>query len=36
MNLQWDEIIGHTHSEILAMMQAAIIGQTFAMLSGVS
>lgn len=30
-----DKFIGHTSDQIVAMVQAATIGQTFAMLSGV-
>ncbi|KAE9376327.1 hypothetical protein N431DRAFT_501240 [Stipitochalara longipes BDJ] len=30
----WDKVIGQSSGEIVAMVQAALIGQTFAMLSG--
>jgi hypothetical protein len=34
-NIQWDNVYGRTSDEILSMIQAVTIGQTFAMLSGV-
>jgi hypothetical protein len=34
-DFEWENVVGRTSGESLAMVQAAVIGQTFAMLSGV-